>query len=140
MINYALYESNGKYLVSGVAQDVLTDSEIPDGTNVYYGMVKIGVQYHDVEKNIPVDIPEMPEGFWLFDYDTKQWVGDTSQATLTVLYKREELLYKSDWTQLPNSPLTAEQRTAWEVYRQALRDVTDQEGYPLNVIWPTPPQ
>jgi|DEB0MinimDraft_3_1074331.scaffolds.fasta_scaffold132338_2 hypothetical protein len=35
---------------------------------------------------------------------------------------RDRLLAASDWTQLPDSPLSDEQREAWAVYRQALRD------------------
>lgn len=139
MINYAIYIPNGKYLVSGVAENFLTNSEIPEGANVYYGQVNIATQYHDVQQNIPVNIPAMPQGFWLFNYDTKQWVQDASQATLNVLYKREELLYKSDWTQIPNGPLTLAQQEAWATYRQELRDIPAQSGYPFNVIWPTPP-
>jgi len=35
---------------------------------------------------------------------------------------RQRLLTMSDWTQMPDSPLTAEQRQAWATDRQALRD------------------
>jgi len=35
---------------------------------------------------------------------------------------RDRLLAGSDWTQMPDSPLTDEQRAAWAAYRQALRD------------------
>jgi hypothetical protein len=51
--------------------------------------------------------------------------------------KRNQLLAQSDWTQLPDVPL--ETKEAWAVYRQALRDITEQEGYPFNIVWPTPP-
>lgn len=54
--------------------------------------------------------------------------------------KRQEELSASDWTQLPDVKLTAEQKEAWAEYRQALRDVTNQESYPDVVIFPTPPQ
>jgi len=37
--------------------------------------------------------------------------------------QRNQLLSQSDWTQLPDSPLTDEQKTAWAVYRQELRDL-----------------
>ena len=37
-------------------------------------------------------------------------------------YDRNRLLAESDWTQMPDSPLTDEQRAAWSAYRQALRD------------------
>jgi hypothetical protein len=54
--------------------------------------------------------------------------------------QRNELLAASDWTQIPNNPLTAEQQQAWAVYRQELRDITIQAGYPFNIIWPTQPE
>jgi|DEB0MinimDraft_6_1074348.scaffolds.fasta_scaffold33437_3 hypothetical protein len=36
--------------------------------------------------------------------------------------QRDRFLADSDWTQMPDSPLTVEQRQAWADYRQALRD------------------
>jgi hypothetical protein len=35
--------------------------------------------------------------------------------------------------------MTAEQQAAWAAYRTALLDITDQEGFPHNVVWPTKP-
>lgn len=52
---------------------------------------------------------------------------------------RKSLLFESDWTQLPNVPLTQEQKTNWEVYRQQLRDITMQQGFPVNIEWPNEP-
>lgn len=52
--------------------------------------------------------------------------------------KRERLLSESDWTQMPDSPLTATQKTAWAVYRQALRDITTQAD-PAAIKWPVDP-
>lgn len=54
----------------------------------------------------------------------------------TVREQRNKLLIASDWTQLPDAPVD---QTAWAFYRQELRDITDQEGFPANVIWPVPP-
>ena len=54
--------------------------------------------------------------------------------------KRNEHLTQSDWTQISDAPLTTEQRAAWAVYRQALRNVPAQPEFPDNVVWPTPPQ
>lgn len=51
--------------------------------------------------------------------------------------RRNALLAASDWTQLPDAPVD---QTAWAAYRQALRDITEQEGFPANVIWPTQPE
>jgi hypothetical protein len=53
--------------------------------------------------------------------------------------KRDDLLLRSDYTQLPNSKFTTEQKAEWETYRQSLRDVTSQAGFPWEVNWPTQP-
>ena len=52
--------------------------------------------------------------------------------------ERNHKLYKSDWTQLTDSPLTAEKKSEWQVYRQELRDVTLQSN-PFELTWPIIP-
>lgn len=52
---------------------------------------------------------------------------------------RAEMLSRCDWTQMPDAPLTAEQKQAWLDYRQALRDLPTQPGFPWDVTWPTAP-
>ena len=37
---------------------------------------------------------------------------------------RNELLFQSDWTVMPDSPLSDSKKTEWKTYRQALRDIT----------------
>lgn len=54
--------------------------------------------------------------------------------------KRNQLLSESDWTQLDDTPLTNDKKLAWATYRQELRDVPAQSGFPWNVIWPTKPE
>lgn len=53
--------------------------------------------------------------------------------------ERNRLLAESDWTQGADSPLSNEQKAAWATYRQALRDVPEQPGFPYDVVWPTQP-
>jgi hypothetical protein len=53
---------------------------------------------------------------------------------------RDYLLKKSDKYSYPDYPMTNEQRTAWIEYRQALRDITAQSGFPDNVVWPVKPE
>lgn len=76
-----------------------------------------------------------------FDYETKQWVNSrTTEMNLEFArQERNRLLVASDWTQLPDSPISATPRALWASYRQALRDVPSQPGFPDNIIWPTPP-
>jgi hypothetical protein len=52
--------------------------------------------------------------------------------------KRNILLLKYDWTQLSDSPLSAEKKGEWVIYRQELRDITNYPS-PDSVIWPSEP-
>lgn len=53
--------------------------------------------------------------------------------------QRSDLLYKSDWTQIPGGPLTDEKKSEWAMYRQQLRDLVIEGTCPLDFVWPTPP-
>lgn len=50
---------------------------------------------------------------------------------------RNRLLIESDWTQVADAPVD---KQAWADYRQALRDITAQVGFPLNIQWPALPE
>ena len=52
---------------------------------------------------------------------------------------RQRYLQDCDWTQMPDSPLSAEKKTEWQTYRQALRDITLTATSCSDVVWPTPP-
>jgi hypothetical protein len=56
--------------------------------------------------------------------------------------ERNRLLAESDWTQLADArDAMGETKAAeWDAYRQALRDIPEQEGFPENVVWPTKPE
>ena len=53
---------------------------------------------------------------------------------------RDRLLLESDWTQLADSPLPAGDKAAWATYRQGLRGVPQQAGFPAVVQWPAKPE
>lgn len=54
--------------------------------------------------------------------------------------ERNRLLRDSDWTQLADSTLDETGMVLWQAYRQALRDVPQQAGFPLAVDWPIRPE
>ena len=53
--------------------------------------------------------------------------------------ERDDLLLKSDWTQTNDTTLSAEKKSQWADYRQQLREVPDQPGFPYEFTWPTKP-
>ena len=79
--------------------------------------------------------PEKPK--FRYDYNNNQYielpVGEKSWAMIRE--ERDILLSNSDWTQLPDVPLSTQQ--AWQEYRQALRDITNYKK--SDIVWPVPP-
>lgn len=62
--------------------------------------------------------------------------GITNDYRAVVISDRNQRLSESDWTQIADSQVNKE---AWATYRQALRDIPAQEGFPWNVVWPSRP-
>ena len=60
----------------------------------------------------------------------------TDSLASEVRSERNQLLSSCDWTQVGDAPVDA---AAWQIYRQALRDITSQPGFPHIVEWPTKP-
>lgn len=69
---------------------------------------------------------------------TPQEIGAVIKSR-EVRASRAHALSQCDWTQVPDAPLTAEQKQAWLDYRQALRDLPTQAGFPWDVQWPSKP-
>jgi hypothetical protein len=65
------------------------------------------------------------------DYTAKK----DADAAASVRTQRDDKLKATDWTALSDVTMTAEMTT----YRQALRDVPAQAGFPSTITWPTSP-
>lgn len=63
------------------------------------------------------------------------------ELTAQARTQRNQLLAESDWTQLPDAraAMGAEKAAEWDAYRQALRDITAQPGFPSIIQWPAKP-
>jgi hypothetical protein len=62
--------------------------------------------------------------------------GKDAEQAKSVRNSRTEKLKDSDWTQLADSTVD---KAAWATYRQALRDITAQAGFPWTITWPDAP-
>ena len=62
-------------------------------------------------------------------------IKDAEQAS-AVRKSRGEKLANCDWTQVADAPVD---KAVWATYRQALRDVTAQSGFPWTITWPDAP-
>ena len=63
--------------------------------------------------------------------------GANDRAAAEIRTERDAKLSESDWTQVADAPVD---KTAWATYRQSLRDVPSQSGFPNEVTWPTEPE
>jgi hypothetical protein len=64
---------------------------------------------------------------------------DADQAK-SVRQSRDDKLKETDWVVIKNLELNANIPGVWEVYRQALRDIPNQSGFPWTITWPVEPQ
>jgi hypothetical protein len=84
---------------------------------------------------------EQIEGKWYTKYSVADMDADVIAAkdadqAKTMRQQRGEKLKDSDWTQVADAPVD---KAAWATHRQALRDITGQQGFPWTVEWPTQP-
>ena len=85
--------------------------------------------------------PTLKSGKWTMIWAVtaqtpEEIVVKTTAKAADVRADRDYRLSKCDWTQLPDAPVL---RATWATYRQQLRDITGQAGFPWNVVWPVAP-
>lgn len=73
-------------------------------------------------------------GNWTFDWVQNQVPDDVAKRNVRT--HRNKLLSECDWTQLADSPVS---KYEWAEYRQQLRDLPQQQGFPYSVVWPNEP-
>ena len=155
MKNFVIYKpSNNEIVSSGYCEDIDFDFQfIPDCItiegigNYFTHYVKDGVitEYTESQKT---EKSKIGNPFKAWDNESMSWVDTRSTQQINehmaayVRNRRNTLLQESDWTDTASAPtrLGSALYDQWQAYRQALRDITAQSGYPLDVIWPTPPQ
>lgn len=87
-----------------------------------------------------IDFSEQPSALHKFHYESKQWIDCSPYDLLEkhIKAKRDTLLLQTDWTQLNDIPEST--RVKYQAYRQELRDITLQSGFPNNVTFPEKPE
>ena len=80
-----------------------------------------------------------PGPFYFWNHVTNEWAVDTDLLVSTLTRKRSDLLAQTDWLVTRQQETGVSMPAEWLTYRQQLRDITQQSGWPTNVIWPTPP-
>ena len=95
---------------------------------------------HKIEEGTPA----FSDGAWRQVWNVVELTDDEIQdinlaASIEVRAERDKKLTDTDWTQIPNNALSDESKTAWATYRQSLRDITADSGFPHSITWPDQP-
>jgi len=124
MVEYYIYKiSSGEIVQVGVSEPAFLEDFKSDGLCIAKGKatLKEDIVVNGVlQKRDPQTLAQIKK----------------SELVESILFKRNEFLKDSDWTQLPDAPVDHQ---AWAVYRQALRDLPANTDDPSNVVWPKRP-
>lgn len=81
------------------------------------------------------------QGRWLWKWSISEMSDETKAAkdaeqANNIRSNRDRRLSECDWTQVADAPVD---KAVWATYRQALRDVPAQAGFPYDITWPEKP-
>jgi hypothetical protein len=85
--------------------------------------------------------PTLENGEWVMTWEVtpanaEEIAERIERRSAEVRQQRNQLLADCDWTQLSDAPVNS---SAWANYRQELRDIPEQAGFPWNINWPERP-
>ena len=141
------------YLIPGGAVDAPAPA-IPEGQRAKWD----NGQW--VFEDIPPEKPKQPYDSWTYDEETNEWVPPVAKPDVDAEWdedsqewipgpevlardtrgKRDRLLAESDWVTIRATDIGDPVPTEWLDYRQALRDIPDQTGFPEEIDWPQEPE
>jgi hypothetical protein len=95
------------------------------------------------EQKTKKQIPPAPLFIGTWSNETMEWMPIQDITTLSqgIVLERNKLLSDTDWTDTlsAKSRLGEDLYNQWQIYRQQLRDITNQPNYPYQVTWPNAP-
>lgn len=104
--------------IDGVDGQIDTQSIFRSEDGLHYGLV---YDLDDGWKGVELSLAALPH----------------EVISADVRIRRDQLLSSSDWTQAADAPVD---KVAWATYRDALRNIPQQAGFPTDIAWPTKPE
>lgn len=131
--NISLPKTWGLSVYEALGIDPIYDTNTPEPSSDDKEVIRNGVEQND-------------EGNWVYAYtEVNKYASEKEKTTALeaaerakaqgIRNKRNNLLAKTDWRACSDLTLSTE----WTNYRQALRDVPAQDGFPYTVTWPDEP-
>jgi len=144
-------DTPANYSLAQLRQDnpqVSFPQNIPDATLAEFDVYRLRPTtqpaYNIATERIEEGVSAQQDGEWVQVWNAVALTAEEvqqrndSQST-SVRAERGNLLSACDWTQVDDSPLTNVQKAAWATYRQSLRDISTQAGFPWTIDWPVAP-
>lgn len=125
---------DSKHLLLGMNVHLSDNSTIPyayrvDGEEDNDGFICQAVKHDYISGNF-TEINECPD--WRLQLEKEV-------LSLDVRLERNKLLSDTDHLIQADYPISDEKKQEIKVYRQALRDIPQQDGFPDNIVWPDKP-
>lgn len=133
----------GYFVDKGIISSVDATQEELDASNIvsvsmFAGQLPMdGYQY-------TVHIVEQSDGSWAHEVlkveiSEDQYQSNVNLQKQAVKADRDRMIASTDWIVTKSVEAGTPIPEAWSTYRQALRDIPSQEGFPFNVVWPARP-
>jgi hypothetical protein len=119
--------------------ETITNAHLPDGF-VFVAEATVP-RYDQTTHRLAPGVLMVVDGVWTQTYQTipltdEELAQGGVDKAAAIRAERTQKLAESDWTQISDATVD---KTLWAEYRQALRDVTKQSGFPTVAIWPVAP-
>lgn len=123
----AIFPHTDEAVKHGYELVVVQDDPVPD--------------YNGSTHRIELSAPTFTNGKWVRVWSVvakteQELANETEDRANTVRQQRNKLLSESDWTQVADAPVD---KNVWSTYRQLLREIPKQRGFPFSVQWPIKP-
>jgi hypothetical protein len=126
-------------VLEALGADVVFEGPQASGGTVYQYSMRSGVEQVDGKwytKYILGPVFANTEDATAVEQEAAYKAQKDAEFAASARSQRDTLLTQTDWTQVADAPVD---KAAWAAYRQALRDIPQQAGFPTTITWPVKP-
>ena len=137
--NTSLPQQLSESLINDLGADVVFEGPQATGGTVYQYSQYSGVEQVDGKWYTKYTLgPVFTDGeTTAVEQETAYKAQKDAEQAKSVREQRNTKLSESDWTQVADAPVD---KSVWATYRQSLRDISSQSGFPWTIDWPTQPE
>jgi len=144
--NTSLPQQLSEALINDLGADIVFEGPQASGGTVYQysqasGVEQVNGKWYTKHILGPVFIDQVVDGVTTSaaEQEAAYKAQKDAEQAKSVRATRDDKLKECDWVVIKNLETNSNIPGAWEVYRQALRDVPSQSGFPWTVTWPDAP-